>query len=518
MKKLVNIIIEILFKYSYSNSEKKFVEINKKYWLRTKSRSIGILVEGFINSPTNLIEKARIAKAIEEKYDLASLVILRGLFRYSNSAYKIYRSFNIDHYYFWWRDYVNLLLIFKIFINTLILFIKDGDGNSLLKLRFGNILVGDLIYDSIIRTDGNEYTIQKLSIKKHFRHIFRAYYNYYNSLKLLNKNNYKYLVVSHKVYIEYGILVRVAHKKGVTILLKDMEVFKIYTPDYNIREHHLKISKNLLNEAMKNKTTIEEAEKYLSDRMSGKIDEVDVKNAYHNKKEYSKEQLLNALSINVEKYKKIVFIVPHAFTDASHCTEKLLYRDYYIWLENTLRILSNNDSTVCFIKPHPSSYMWNENGIVEDLLERMNIKNIYVVPNDFNTISIKDIADVVVTAQGTAGLEFSCFGIPAVIAGAAYYSGFNIAVESNNVKNYQSKLSNIHKIEPLDEQAKTRAKVVLYLSFKHKIHTRVLPKYQIRPGDNYQQEIKKKYTEVVTNIKHGETLRDTFFHHVKELV
>lgn len=42
---------------------------------------------------------------------------------------------------------------------------------------------------------------------------------------------------------------------------------------------------------------------------------------------------------------------------------------------------------------------------VEQLVEKHNLSNIYILPSNFNSKSIIDVADCIVTAKGTAGLE-----------------------------------------------------------------------------------------------------------------
>jgi hypothetical protein len=516
IKKLVVLFKSIFKKYKLSDQEKEFIKQNKKIWRNNSGNKIETIVEGFIYSPTNVIEKARIAKAIEEKTNGKPLVLLRGFHKYSSNVYSIYKSFNINEFVFWWRKYLNPKLLILTLIRTLLFFKNYKTGKSLLKLTVKEITIGDLIYDSIIRTNLGTYTINKMKISKHFRHIFRAYFNCYLYDKLFNSYNIKNVVLSHKVYIEFGILARIAHKNGAKVFLKDMDVFKVYTGKDNIREHHLKIDEDLLKKSLNSNQEIKKANKYLNDRFSGNINQVDVKNAFSRKRNYSKRELFNTLNLQENKYKN-VFIIPHAFSDSPHCSEKLLYKDYYDWLVSTLKIISNVTKINIFIKPHPSSYMWGEKGVVEKILEEIKINNVNIVPRDFNTKSIKNIGDYIITAQGTAGLEFSCFGIPAIIAGKAYYSGFGIAIESENKKQYKKKLKEIKSIPQLDKKTRDKAKMVLYLSFRNLFHSKVLPDKQIMPGDNYEEEYLKKYEEVNKSLSQGAILKDEFYQMILDI-
>ena len=501
-------------RYVLSDSEKEFIKLNKETWSQ-RSAPIGILIEGFLYSPISVIEKARIAKAIEEKLNLQSLVLLRGFSKRSSNVYEIYKSFSINNFIFWWLKYINVLLLSKILFSTLLIFKKYKTGKALLNLEKNGIVIGDLLYDTFIRFNPKSYTIADISYKKHFRLIFRALYSIELYKNLFEKYDIKAVVTSHNVYAEYGILCRLANHYGADVYLKDMKVFKLYDEKININEHYLKTSIEQFEDALSSESLFDKALAYLKSRLDGTADDVDVKNAYRDKKIYTKNDLLNSFNLHTE-YKN-VFILAHAFSDAPHIGGGLLFNDYYHWLVEAIKIMSTVEGINVFVKPHPSSYMWNESGVVEDILSKLSIDNIYILPNDFNTNSIRDIADYLLTARGTAGLEFSCFGIPTITAAQGYYSGFGIAHEPKTRKEYEDTLKNILKIGTLNEEVKKKAIIVLYLSFQNYWHSDVLPRREIFPGDDYDALYKLQYKELCENLKAGKEMKDSFYSHVYAL-
>jgi len=505
----------IFKKYKLSREEKSFIEENKKYWHKNNN-NIGIIIEGFLQSPTSVIEKARIAKAIEAKLNISSLVLLRGFSQKSSNVIDIYKSFSISHYVMWWAQYLNLYLFIKIFIKTIYIFNRCSNGEKLLRLKFDDIVIGDLIYDTLIRFNPKSYTVGKLNYKQHFRHIFRAYYSAELYKKLFLKYNIKAVVTSHNVYSEYGILCRLGYKYNADIFLKDMDVFKHYDHSIDVNEHFLKVDKIVYSNVLSDLEVIKSAEKYLESRFDGSANQIDVKNAYRDKITYTKDSLFDFFKIRNNSNKNI-FILAHAFSDAPHVGEGILFKDYYSWLVETMKVITKVDGVNIFVKPHPSSYMWNENGAVEEILTKLNISNIYVIPNDFNTNSIKDIADCILTAQGTAGLEFSCFGIPAITVGKGYYSGFGIATEPSTKEEYFTLLNNIIKINKLPEHTQQEAKLLLYLSFQHLTRSEILPKDHIFPGDNFDLKFKEQYEEVSLKLKNGVPIKDNFYDYIYKI-
>lgn len=59
-----------------------------------------------------------------------------------------------------------------------------------------------------------------------------------------------------------------------------------------------------------------------------------------------------------------------------------------------------------------------------------------------------------------------------------------------------------------------KALIVLYHSFNNLFHSDVLPKVQIRPGDNYQLLYRGKFAEMVFNMENGILMKDDFYYMV----
>ena len=211
-------------------------------------------------------------------------------------------------------------------------------------------------------------------------------------------------------------------------------------------------------------------------------------------------------------------MLAHAFSDAPHVGGKLAFDDYYEWLRQTLQRLSANQDVNIFVKPHPSSYMWGERGAVEVLLEELCVTNIHITPNDFNTLSIKSIADYVVTARGTAGLEYSGLGIPAVTCGEGYYSGFDIALEHIDRDAYFKVLDGIVSLQPLPSHLSQRARVLLYLTFTKLARSTLAPSRHIYPGDDDAILVPQHFAEISAKLRQNGIARDEFLARVEREV
>lgn len=514
---LLRVARSVVLPYRASPEEHNFVEENAKHWRTSSARDCArgaILVETALSTPASLLEKFLIAKTIEEKTDAQVIAILNAVYPQASPAYLIARSFGITRFVCCWRGYVNPLLIGRAITQTLTLILFKRSGRALLDLQIDGIHIGDLVYDTLIRYRPNCYTVGMLSVRSHFRLIFRAIFNYHSSQALFRRLKIRAVVTSHNVYAEFGILCRIAHRHGAPIFLKDMDVFRVYGAQANVYEHFLRIAPDELRAGMADPSIISKAEDYFNQRMNGGIDQVDLNNAYGNKRTYDKAGLLTMFG--ADPHKKTVFVMAHAFSDAPHVGGKLAFDDYYDWLRQTLTRLSANQDVNVIVKPHPSSYMWGEKGAVEVLLEEMGATNIHITPSDFSTLSIKSIADYIVTARGTAGLEYSGFGIPAVTCGEGYYSGFGIAFEHIERDAYFNALDNIASLKPLTEDIIHRVRVLLYLTFTKLARSELAPYRNIYPGDDEKNLIPQHFSEITANLRLKGIARDRFLRLVEK--
>jgi len=490
--------LKFLFTDQTSKEMKKFININKKYWLKNswKKKEKGILVEGFLKSPSYLLQSGRVAKSIEEETGLKPIVLIDNYFSKLTNQVKLYKSFNIKKFIFFRRYHFNFYYMLKAFIKSISFLINNNSGDDLLNLKFDKIIIGDFIYDTIIRTNNDIYTIKKLKIN-HFKYIYDAYFRALVYKNILLKQNIEYVILSHLFYNKYGILGRLSDFYDAKVILVFGDHIKNYSY-FNIKDHKLTPRREeILN--LDIDKTIEDADEYINKRFSGELKQHDVINAFKNKKLYRKENIKQ--KFNIKNDKPNVFILPHAFSDAPHCSKYILYKDYYEWYEDTLIKISSITDANWFVKPHPSSHLYGEEGVAKELFKKHKSDNMYLVPDDFSTSSIKNIADVIVTIQGTAGLEFSCFGIPAIICGKAFYSGFGFTIEPESKIEYSKYLKNIAKIEKLnDDQILMAKKILAWIKLYSKINDNIMPENIMLPNDDKKDMYNNILSEINQNL------------------
>jgi len=266
-------------------------------------------------------------------------------------------------------------------------------------------------------------------------------------------------------------------------------------------------------------------EKYLTDRLNGNIlnSDFDTDNAYNNKKKWSLEKLLNYYGGDFKIDNEVAFIYLHALSDANHCSGKLLFRDYYSWFTETVAFIKNIKSVNWIIKPHPSSSVYNESGIVEDVLAQIGANNIFLSPNNISNKSVFKISKTVITVSGTIGIEAACFGLRPILAGVSNYSGFGFTIDCKTKEEYFENLTNLdNSLRPLCEKEILLAKKVMYLyHIGLDLNSDILLDDScLIPGEDLKNDglVDGIYGEVSNNLSKYKYEDDPFYKYVEKMV
>ena len=440
-----------------SNYRQKFIDFNKALWFELPNKKDVTLVEGrpFVNQ---IIASCLAAKAVQEAFKISSVVWLS-----SNQDKNLYQSFSIESFVKK-KKYI-LQCIYYIFPNVLIttfkmffelVFKKNRAEYFIDFYKIEGIRLGDLIYDTYIRNDLSFLNPKLLSIKFIKIYIYTII-EYYSIKHFFKKHNVKFAVVSKWQYTNSGALIarfalynkiKVIHTTfNKAVLVNNFEhVFHDCFKVFDLKSSELDI--NFVN-------------KKIEERFSGKGLGIDIKSAF-SQKIWDKNDLNLFFGTKYDRSKKNVFIMLHAFSDANHLSGRMIYRDYYKWFDETMKIISSLDNVNWIVKQHPSRNIYNEDGIVDNYFSNNLNNNILLLPENFNTISVLKMADVVITARGSIALEASLFGIPAVLAGESNFSNLGFTNDMKTVSQYEDVLCNIENLPRLTKEQILLAKKAFF--------------------------------------------------------
>ena len=417
-----------------------------------------------MGAPNYLLRNAVSARAAQEALGGKIVVVLDTSLESETRIKALCRSFGITKFI----NIHGMKIPYKAKIRALMeclkVFLKNNP-DQLLKLSYNGINMGHLLYDDILHNDiksngrSKHYTINRIDAFC-IKHIYNFYIKAYIYDSIMRQNDIRAYVSTHTVYTEYGILPFMAVERHIPVVYSDDYSYAVINVNKELYAHdRIRHYVDKIIQSASSKELIARAEKDLRERMDG-YGNVDTKLAYSNdKRSYERKELVRKLGIKDQK--PIVFIFAHVFRDSPHISSHLLYRDYYQWLEDTLVCADQIDGVNWVVKEHPSGEkLYKEKGGVSDILKRRKLSNIFSCPPDLNTKSIAKVADAVLTCQGTVGIECSCLGIPAVVCGKAFYTGFGFTIEPKTIRQYREILGRMKNIKKLSDEQIEKAKEV----------------------------------------------------------
>ena len=228
---------------------------------------------------------------------------------------------------------------------------------------------------------------------------------------IFKKNKFKYLILTHTVFVDYGTIALVAKKFNckIKIIFPDNNYSKIRILNIDNR-YLLQIEKyyNYKNEFKKFKNKIDCLKKSqieLNNRIYKNITNPKVSNVAI----YSKD---NIVSFKSKKPK--IIVLPSCFFDAQSFFRYSLFSDVHEWLDYTLYYASKTNFE-WYVKPHPTNLKIN-NSIYKNFkkkYEKINFLNV----NTSNLSFKKNNFSSMFTYQSSAVHEFAMMNIPSVVVG-----------------------------------------------------------------------------------------------------
>ena len=452
----------------------EFIEENKKFWADfspspSELDDKVILVDCLVDFPPYILGNLIIAKYLQKRNNAIIIGVVRDQSQLERN-YHLLSSFAVEKViYACERNSQQYNLdIEHILLEKNVKKLRE----KVLNFSIDGLKVGDLVYDAYLRDTG-EPTIHSVNdVLVNYFYEAKRYYDIYDIF--CKHNNVVSTVQGHTVYLMYGMMARVAVKNGATVFGRkpgsSPMAMRRYSTFEDLDRYEIGFRKEDFDRVYQNdkENAIAFATDYLEKRFNGygryKAPAYDP----DEKKKYGYEQLVKRINLNPNK--KTVVVMCHVFSDAPHCDAWMLHHDYFEWLQDTLEIISTIDNVNWIVKPHPDDKYYNGNvnyAVVETEKYTKKYNHIFLMPDDFNTAGMCDIADALVSIRGTAALEFSAMGLPCVVTGTLFYTGLGFTIEPKNREEYIQVLKNIHNSKLLQQHERDKALVCWY--FYHKL-------------------------------------------------
>lgn len=392
-----------------------------------------------------LFKAAYVANFLSSEYQLEikcmsagySASFLHRLFHKFDKFGRIYRSFGCGQC----LDYISLSRRKESACKqeAISILSRIKSKQDLLEVKFDGVKVGDLIYDSYLRQ--NACATVDLEDERLRELVETALIIFHSCEKYLRSHDVKKIVLSHVIYIQYGILARLASRQGIGVYLFPVRlqvVHKLTPPYYLQTSNHLEYKREF--SWLDNKEDrLSRARTVLSQRLSGVIDA----GTYYMTASAYGATTDNVHRVFAETGRTRVIVMLHCFFDAPHIYRDMIFPDFYEWVDFTLTIAEQTNFDV-YVKPHPNGLPGND-AIVEYFKSKYP-KAIFIDKSISNNQLIVEGADAVITVNGTLGHEFPYLGVPVITAGDNPHSAYGFCNHAGSKAEYESLIRNADKL------------------------------------------------------------------------
>lgn len=376
------------------------------------------------------------------------------------------KSYGVHEFIF--LDKINVSIWLKIWFSFYALFVWffSRSKESLLNIKYKNIIIGHYIYDTFLISNGIG-TVRWWNVK-FAKYIRFALILYKKFEKIFDDDKYVLFLGSEQVYLGSGISSAISLSRGVEVLYRkhgpNVVAYKKYSKLSDLDLFTTHPVKDDFEEVLNNdfEDALKWADKYIINLFNGNVPDYDwnAKNAYGNAKKLDKGSFDKFFD---KKYKYHVFIFSHVFVDAVHGYREGLFPDYETWLRETLKIASQRKDVMWIIKPHPSDGAYStKSNSVEVYKDFAKFDNIKLFPANTLTSDLVENIDAILTMRGTAAGEYSCVGVPVITAGRSMFDEGNFCITPKNLGEYKDVLLHAE-FKRLSDEVIKRAKIYMYV-------------------------------------------------------
>lgn len=354
----------------------------------------------------------------------------------------------------------------KIFFSAVWGYIKVLLKGNILSFTYDGVKYGDLVYDGYLDR-------KKIGSIKHidllvFSYIKKCIRRHVMITKTIELNNISAVLVSHRIGIISGVLLRAALKHGCEIysgagvhratLMRTTDMSEMIKYEFIPTKEEINKLTSLPQEKFdKLYNFVRDFHIYGNSSMDAKFAFSDNNNFYKDRESFAKDY-------NLDINKKNIFVMLHAFTDYPHSHFKwMIFKDYADWFLQTLKFAKKDKNVNWIFKRHPSDKFYPTKDIDFKKLFKNIPDNVIFLDNDnkLDTRSLINISDAIITCLGSAGFEIPAMtGVPSITAADNHYRGFGFSMNTVTKKDYFKILSNLKDIKKLTPEQQKLAKAV----------------------------------------------------------
>lgn len=416
----------------------------------------------------------------------AKLMQLRGftplIFTYSGCRYahEYFRMFGIDQLIFW-DNYVQKALPDQSQVSEIVktLLPTEVTTTKVISLKFKGVEVGKhaLSMTSRRRVEGRLDLSHPQTFSLFHEQLTSAVRGVLVMEQIINQYPINKMLIRDAGYIPNGSIYELALEKGIDCIVYEQGqrrgtwILKRYTPQSK-GQHYFSLADSTWEKVRRQPWTPEDDQK-LEQEFAGRYrtdSTDDTRRLQAGKLIKTPEQVRTQLGLDPAKKTAVIF--SHIAWDAAFFFGTCLFEDFEQWLFETVKYIATECPHLNWVvKLHPFNVFKLQRESKTEESEMRLLRSLMPLPDhikimradtDINTQSLFPVVDYVLTVNGTVGMEFPCYGVPAVLAGTGRYNGRGFTIDPRTREEYFNTLKILHTIPPLDVESRRLARLHFY--------------------------------------------------------
>ena len=317
------------------------------------------------------------------------------------------------------------------------------------------------------------------------RYLASALVTTFASRRLMSVVGFTSMVVTHGIYVPWGIMAEVARAEGVHVSTWNVAYRKrrfIFSHDDTY--HHTLMTEPRDHWEGRELTATQDREltKYLASRRAGLFDWI----VFHRARRQDAEEI--AARIGLDRSRPAIGLLTNVTWDAQLHYPANAFPDIVEWLVQTCEYFATRSDLQLIIRVHPaeiSGFPPSRQPILEELRRRLPslAANIIVVPpeSDMSTYALMSLCNAAIIYGTKMGVELTSVGLPVIAAGEAWIRNKGLTHDASTPAEYFRILAQLPFAERLTGSQLARARRYAY----HFFFNRMIPLPFIDPKAGY---------------------------------
>lgn len=288
-----------------------------------------------------------------------------------------------------------------------------------LALPFG--YPGHLFYDGVLKSELMGTTDASLPRLAGYLAQTLVYLEEYAAL--FDRSRISAVIASHPVNFRFSTLVFIGLSRGIPAYIlnyanEHITVRRLMTSGEMVQGAFerplLEHVRNLPDGKKERLVTI--GRDYLKAMRKGSRGEGATVAVYDGTDDQSADRIALLKSMGADPAKPTIVIMTNCWPDFPNVYFPGWYTDYVDWFRKTFAIISDCPDYNWLIRAHPAEFKYGNKTQLSDLIPDPLPSGVLIWPSSVSGNLVATVADLVVTATGTAGIEYPASGTPALIA------------------------------------------------------------------------------------------------------